>query len=223
MLVIAAAELPRMIRECDELTAVLVHVMVDRARVFKSSELLDEKMISLGRLAAGLAHELNNPASAVSAQREDAGRRARRARGATKKFCALNLSDEQCLTITGLRDDGAPVRPALSPLERADREDAIDAWLAAHDVTGVDASRSPDPASASRISIGWSRSSGADKMGHRARAHGVGPDRSPAAAEIETGRRAHPLAGRGREGLHVHGSASDAAADRDRRRVWRTP
>ena len=37
VLTIPAAELSRMIHECDELTAVLVHVMVDRARVFKSS------------------------------------------------------------------------------------------------------------------------------------------------------------------------------------------
>ena len=40
-------------------------IFTDRARNFNASELQDEKMISLGRLAAGLAHELNNPASAV--------------------------------------------------------------------------------------------------------------------------------------------------------------
>ena len=55
-----------MIRECHELTAILVHVMLDRARHFTSSYLHDEKLVSLGKLAAGLAHELNNPASAIA-------------------------------------------------------------------------------------------------------------------------------------------------------------
>lgn len=39
--------------------------MLDRTRAFTSSDLHDEKMISLGKLSAGLAHELNNPASAI--------------------------------------------------------------------------------------------------------------------------------------------------------------
>jgi signal transduction histidine kinase len=137
LLVIPAADLSRMIHECDELTAVLVHVMVDRARVFKSSELLDEKMASLGRLAAGLAHELNNPASAVERSAKTLAAELGVLEDATKKFCALNLSDAQCLTLSGfLADDG---RRALSPLERSDRLDEIDAWLSSHDVTGVDA------------------------------------------------------------------------------------
>ena len=57
--------LPAMIRECHEITSILVHTMVDRVRVFTSSDLHDEKMVSLGKLSAGLAHELNNPASAI--------------------------------------------------------------------------------------------------------------------------------------------------------------
>src|SRR5579863_1373367 len=57
---------PAMIRECGTVTTRLVHTMLDRARAFNASELHDEKLISLGKLSAGLAHELNNPASAIA-------------------------------------------------------------------------------------------------------------------------------------------------------------
>ncbi|MGK7313301.1 MAG: ATP-binding protein, partial [Candidatus Longimicrobiales bacterium M2_2A_002] len=57
---------PELIRECPGVTAACVHVMIDRARVFRTTDLQDEKMVSLGKLSAGLAHELNNPASAVA-------------------------------------------------------------------------------------------------------------------------------------------------------------
>jgi signal transduction histidine kinase len=138
VLAVPVAELPRMIHECDELTAVLVHVMVDRARVFKSSELLDEKMASLGRLAAGLAHELNNPASAVERSAKTMVAELSVLEYATRKFCALNLSDQQCVTLSGLSTSGTG-QPARSPLERADALDEIDTWLSSHAVTGIDA------------------------------------------------------------------------------------
>ena len=180
MLAVPAAELPRMIHECHELTAVLVHVMVDRARVFKSSELLDEKMASLGRLAAGLAHELNNPASAVERSAKTLVAELGVLEDATKKFCALNLSDEQCLTLSGFPVDRGAGRPALSPLERADRLDEIDAWLSSHDVTGVDA----DPLLESGFqleALDRLRLAGrARQGGHRARPHGVGAGRPSA-------------------------------------------
>jgi len=49
-------QFPEMIRECPTVTATGVHVMLDRARHFTSTDLQDEKMISLGRLAAALVY-----------------------------------------------------------------------------------------------------------------------------------------------------------------------
>ena len=65
ILVVHRDHLPALIRDCHQVTSILVHTMLDRARVFTSSGLHDEKMVSLGKLSAGLAHELNNPVSAI--------------------------------------------------------------------------------------------------------------------------------------------------------------
>jgi signal transduction histidine kinase len=138
--VIDSDDLPRMIRECPELTAVFVHVMVDRARVFKSSELLDEKMASLGRLAAGLAHELNNPASAVARSAKTLNGEIAALDNVARQFCSLNLSAEESAAVSALRDQRANrPKPTLSAMEAADCQDALDRWLAAHHISGIDA------------------------------------------------------------------------------------
>jgi signal transduction histidine kinase len=121
-----------MIRECHHVTSTLVHIMVDRARVFTSSALHDEKMISLGKLSAGLAHELNNPASAIERssalleQRlEDAERAARGVSRLTEaQLAAVETVRASCLEAS---PSGVP-----SPIEQAEREEAIADWLADH-------------------------------------------------------------------------------------------
>ena len=56
---------PEMIRDHYELTAAFVHHMTNRVRSFTALQQQNEKLMSLGKLSAGLAHELNNPSAAV--------------------------------------------------------------------------------------------------------------------------------------------------------------
>lgn len=141
ILAIDRADIPAMIRDCHEVTSILVHKMVDRARFFTSSDLHDEKMVSLGKLSAGLAHELNNPASAIErsaalldAQLEDAER-------ATRAMGAAKLTDAQFAAIDAVRASCLATRSygVLSPIQHAEREDSLAEWLSDH---GVDAAMS---------------------------------------------------------------------------------
>jgi signal transduction histidine kinase len=138
ILEVDGSHLPHMIRECHEMTAVLVHVMLDRARVFNASALLDEKMASLGRLAAGLAHELNNPASAVARSAKTLVGQLGALDQITRKYCGLNLTEQQRGAIEDLRDRGEAAG-LLAPLERSDRQDAVEGWLDAHGLADLDA------------------------------------------------------------------------------------
>jgi signal transduction histidine kinase len=125
---------PEMIRECPEVTAKLVHVMLDRARHFTSSDLHDEKMKSLGKLAAGLAHELNNPASAVIRSAKSLSDVLVAAESASRALGAAALAPEQRAAVDAVRDACLAKRRsgAHSPIEESDRADAITAWLEAH-------------------------------------------------------------------------------------------
>src|SRR5207249_12135905 len=87
-------DLPEMIRECHEVTAILVHIMLDRARHFTSSYLHDEKMVSLGKLAAGLVHELNNPASALTRSAKALAVAIEKAESAARAMGVARLSNE---------------------------------------------------------------------------------------------------------------------------------
>ena len=126
-------QLPEMIRECYELTAALVHVMVDRARHFTASFFHDEKLVSLGKLAAGLAHELNNPASAIARSARTLPESLMKAEAAARTVGAAGLTAEQTAAARKIRESCSAAVPAvLSPLEREDREDLIARWLAVH-------------------------------------------------------------------------------------------
>jgi PAS domain S-box-containing protein len=91
-----------------------------------------EKLATLGRLSAGMAHELNNPASA--AHRGSLQLRAAIA-GAYAGFIRLGeigLGESDAERLTALIDEGArraAAPSALDPLARSDREERIERWL----------------------------------------------------------------------------------------------
>jgi signal transduction histidine kinase len=135
VLMIPREEIPALIRECYELTSIFVHVMIDRARHFTTSDLQDEKMFSLGKLAAGLAHELNNPASAVARSAQGLANRLPEVEKISRELGAARLSETQRAAVDNARDlclAAGAGSFARSPIDQADREDAIEDWLELH-------------------------------------------------------------------------------------------
>ena len=132
--VVPQAHFPELIRECPTVTRVLVHAMLDRARQFTSQDHRDEKLVALGKLAAGLAHELNNPASALARSAKLLNESVEASETAARQLGAAGLSPAQLAVIDALRElcRSSPPAAALTTLGRADREDTLADWLTQH-------------------------------------------------------------------------------------------
>ena len=126
---------PEMIRECPAMVETLVHLMVDRARAMQTASMHEDKMASLGKLAAGLAHELNNPASAAARSAKLLGQALTEAHEASHTLGAAHLTEAQRAAIedVGARSLIPTKSGVFSAIERSDREDEITEWLEAHD------------------------------------------------------------------------------------------
>jgi signal transduction histidine kinase len=112
----------------------LIQGLYHTARSIESTARQRESLVALGRLAAGLAHEINNPASAAG-----------RAVDALDDACAVllssvgrlardELSAEQFAALDALRGEIEPQATDPDPLLLADREQALSSWLTRHGV-----------------------------------------------------------------------------------------
>ena len=125
-----------LIQNYFELTQAFVQIMTTRVRDYTALMQQNEKMMALGKLSAGLAHELNNPAAAV-------------VRGSVSLKNHLKLSPETfkqiiAATITAEEVDYVNERmfyilnkndtPILNMLQRTDLEDDVSEWMKKHQI-----------------------------------------------------------------------------------------
>jgi signal transduction histidine kinase len=78
-----------------ELTQSLVHIMSSRVRESTIIQQQNEKMMALGKLSAGLAHELNNPAAAIVRGSDALQKHLKLQPESFKAATSINMSVEQ--------------------------------------------------------------------------------------------------------------------------------
>jgi len=133
-LVIDKAKFPDLMRACPNVTEELVHYMIDRVRLYHGAKLNEDRLQSLGRLAAGLAHELNNPASAATRHALSLAELYESAEASSRAIASARLSDAQLDVLDSLRRRCAVATRSRGALEAADREDDIIDWLERHHI-----------------------------------------------------------------------------------------
>ncbi|HXM41952.1 MAG TPA: ATP-binding protein [Bryobacteraceae bacterium] len=132
-----AERFPEMLARMPVLGPRLVGVLSDRIRDFTRLEDQQEKMAALGKISAGLAHELNNPAAAARRAVSSLREAFQTFREAAARLSAHPLTAEQRAAVPALERELAQRSTTPAPmdsLERSDCEEAIAACLLRHGV-----------------------------------------------------------------------------------------
>ena len=130
---------PEMLQRIPVLGQRLVAVMSDRIREATRQETQRDKLMALGKLSAGLAHELNNPAAAAQRAAKNLKEAMENVRSASLRLLQHPLTHEQRLAVFQFErevTDGVAEKSDshLDPVELSDREAELTECLEEHKV-----------------------------------------------------------------------------------------
>jgi signal transduction histidine kinase len=134
LLQVPAADLRDLIEQWLPLAVHLVRGVFGTARTIEATVRQREALVTLGTLSAGLAHELNNPASAAVRTVGTMGTTLDGLLGSLGQLAQGAITAEQFLALERLREKLQPPDVTRSPMQIADAEEALGEWLEDHDL-----------------------------------------------------------------------------------------
>src|SRR5437016_9145444 len=124
---------PDLVQKMPELAKRLVGLMSDRIRETTRIEQQRERLAGLGKLSAGLAHELNNPASAAKRATSQLRKILKKIKDASLELGRRDLTPAQKSEIEKLEAAfTSDEKPPLDALAVSDLEEQVDSLLRSH-------------------------------------------------------------------------------------------